>query len=76
MSSIDSAGAAARKAARRVGDAVDDMQAKGQEAADRASDAASAVKAAFDDAIRTRPYTMLMAAGAIGFLYAVLRGRS
>lgn len=75
MSSTDTARAAIRNVARSIGDTVDDLQAKGQQATEYASDIASTLKGALDDAIRTRPYMTLLAAGAVGFLYAVLRRR-
>ncbi len=75
MSSLDTAGAATRNVARKAADAVGDLRTKGEEAADYARDIGSTLKGALDDAVRTRPYTTLMAAGAVGFLYALLRRR-
>ncbi len=71
MSIGDGPAAAARKAA----DTFDDLKARTGEEAERAKDAALSLKDALDDCIRTRPYTTLIAAGALGFLYAVLRRR-
>ncbi|MBV8840764.1 MAG: hypothetical protein JO000_29855, partial [Alphaproteobacteria bacterium] len=63
MSSMDTPRAATRNVARSVGDKVDELQAKGQQATEYASDIGSTLKGALDDAIRTRPYMTLIAAG-------------
>jgi ElaB/YqjD/DUF883 family membrane-anchored ribosome-binding protein len=75
MSNAESTVTALREAAGTVRDTVDDLQAHGRKAAARVEDAAGSLKEALDDAIRTRPYTTLAAAAALGFLYAIVRRR-
>ena len=75
MSTDDAFTATARDARRNVESAVDNLRAKGGEVAEQAQDVLDTLKGALDDAIRTRPYTTLLAAGAVGFLCAVLRHR-
>jgi ElaB/YqjD/DUF883 family membrane-anchored ribosome-binding protein len=75
MSSADTFATSARDATRKGEDAMDNLRAKGGEVAEHAQDVVDTLKGALDDAIRTRPYTTLLAAGAVGFLCAVLRHR-
>ena len=75
MSNVETFGTSAREAKRNVEDAIDGLKAKGGEVAEQAQDVLDMLKGALDDAIRTRPYTTLLAAGAVGFLCAVLRHR-
>lgn len=75
MSSDDALTATARDARRNLENAVDSLTAKGGEVAEQAQDVLEMLKGALDDAIRARPYTTLLAAGAVGFLCAVLRHR-
>ena len=75
MSSDDTLTATARDARRNVESAMDSLRAKGGEVTAQVQDVGDMLKGALDDAIRTRPYTTLLAAGAVGFLCAVLRHR-
>lgn len=73
MSNTDTLTEATRDAAASVAGKISDLQQKGQDAAERAKDVGTSLKDALDESIRTRPYTTLLAAAALGFLYAVAR---
>jgi ElaB/YqjD/DUF883 family membrane-anchored ribosome-binding protein len=73
---ITSRGAAAIRGAKTgVEDAVSEAADKGREALDSARDMRDSVANIVIDSIRTRPYTTLAIAGAIGFLYGAMRRR-
>jgi ElaB/YqjD/DUF883 family membrane-anchored ribosome-binding protein len=75
MSSPSSATDTLRETANKVGDTIADLQAQGQEVAEQAQDLFGSLKAAIDVSIRTRPYTTLIVAAAVGFIYAAVRRR-
>ena len=75
MSSMSAATETVRETANKVGETIADLQAQGREVAGQAQDLFGSLKAALDNSIRTRPYTTLIAAAAVGFLYAALRRR-
>ena len=75
MSSMSAATETVRETADKVGETIADLQAQGREVAEQAQDLFGSLKTALDDSIRTRPYTTLIAAAALGFLYAALRRR-
>jgi hypothetical protein len=62
-----------RAAEKTVFDTADEMKAAGREAAGRTKEVGRSLKYALDESIRVRPYTTLIAAGLVGFAYAVLR---
>ena len=76
LDDITAKGAAAfRDTKASVNKAVSDMTEKGQEALQGARDARDNVADAILEQVRTRPYTTLAIAGAIGFLYGAMRRR-
>ena len=54
-------------------EAMEDLGREGREAMEAAHDAWSDLDAALRRTVRERPYTALLCAGALGFLYAVIR---
>lgn len=76
LDDITAKGAAAMRNTRaRVDEAVSDATEKGQEALQRARDARDSLGDFVLESVRTRPYTTLAIAGAIGFLYGAMRRR-
>ena len=76
LDDIATKGAAAiRNTKAKVDEAVSDATEKGQEALQRARDVRDTVSDVILDSVRTRPYTTLAIAGAIGFLYGAMRRR-
>jgi ElaB/YqjD/DUF883 family membrane-anchored ribosome-binding protein len=76
LDDITAKGAAAFRDTKATFDAaVSDVTEKGQEALQGARDVRDSVADAILESIRTRPYTTLAIAGAIGFLYGAMRRR-
>jgi ElaB/YqjD/DUF883 family membrane-anchored ribosome-binding protein len=76
LDDIATKGAAAiRNTKAKVDEAVSDATEKGQEAVQHARDMRDTVRDVILDSVRTRPYTTLAIAGAIGFLYGAMRRR-
>jgi ElaB/YqjD/DUF883 family membrane-anchored ribosome-binding protein len=76
LDDITTKGAAAfRDTKASVNRAVSDAAEKGQEALQGAREVRDSVADAILESVRTRPYTTLAIAGAIGFLYGAMRRR-
>ena len=76
LDDIAAKGAAAfRDTKASFNEAVSDVTEKGQEALQGAREVRDSVVDAILESIRTRPYTTLAIAGAIGFLYGAMRRR-
>jgi ElaB/YqjD/DUF883 family membrane-anchored ribosome-binding protein len=76
LDDITAKGAAAfRDTKASFNEAVSDVTEKGQEALRGAREVRDSFADAILESIRTRPYTTLAIAGAIGFLYGAMRRR-
>jgi hypothetical protein len=72
---VADAGAAAASFAREASEAAAAVSDKGREAVESAKEFGTGFADFIDESIRTRPYTTLMAAGFLGFLYGAFRRR-
>jgi ElaB/YqjD/DUF883 family membrane-anchored ribosome-binding protein len=76
LDDITTKGAAAfRNTKARIEEAASDATEAGEEALRRARDARDTLSDVILESVRTRPYTTLAIAGAVGFLYGAMRRR-